>query len=165
MNANNRIHAINAVADRLPEAMKRTENDSTCLLSNINMQIKMDHLFPDPVSNGKHYLQLSTILFGKKRHPSMMSCTLKAEKQINAQFYRIYNKWKAGGMSNEQFYSQYQTIAAGMPAIYTRYFRKYLPKATPAPKPTTESSPAAEAPAEQPAAEPAAETTPQPETM
>lgn len=152
------IPALVCDTDRLPEAMKRTENDSTCVLSNINMQIKMDHVFPDPVSNGKHYLNLSTILYGKKRHPAMMSCSLKAEKQINAQYDRLYKRWHTGGISDLQFYNQYQTMVSGFPAIYTRAFRKYLPKAVPSPAPAvaepsaeTEVQPAA---AEEPAAQP-----------
>ena len=143
--------------DRLPEAMKRTENDSTAALANMAMQIKMEHVFPDPVSNGKHYLHLSTILFGKKRHPSMMSCSLKAEKQINAQYYRIYNLWKAEKMSDQQFFAQYQNIAAGFPAIYARTYRKYLQKPQPsAPAPQVAEqpvSPAAVAQSEMPVAE------------
>ena len=131
-------------ADRLPEAMKRTETDSTALLSNMAMQIKMDHVFPEPISNGKQYVHLRTILFGKKRYPSLMSCTLKAEKQINAQYDRLYTRWKTGKMTDEQFFAQYQAVAAGFPAIYTRAFRKYLAK--PAPQP-------AEQPAEQPVEE------------
>ena len=131
--------------DRLPEAMKRTETDSTALLSNMAMQIKMDHVFPDPVSNGKQYVQLHTILFGKKRYPSLMSCTLKAEKQINALYNKLYNRWKAGNMTNEQFFAQYQAVAAGFPAIYTRAFRKYLAKPAPAAQPVA-AEPAEDAP-------------------
>ena len=152
--------------DRLPEAMKRTETDSTCLLSNMAMQIKMDHVFPEPMSNGKQYVQLHTILFGKKRYPSLMSCTLKAEKQINAQYDKLYTRWKTGKMTVEQFFSQYQAVAAGFPAIYTRAFRKYLAKpapmaeAVPAPEPAPDvpanpdAEPAPDAPAN-PDAEPA----------
>lgn len=112
--------------DRLPAEMKRTAQDSTAVLSNQAMQIKMNYVFPTPYSNGRYYVNIGTVMNGQPKKPSLLSCCNKAEDQINKQFYSLYNKWQRGKMSDKQFYAQYESLLERFPAIYNRNFRKYL---------------------------------------
>jgi len=122
--------------NRLPAEVQRTDSDSTCVMSNLAMQIKREYIFTDPISNGKYYFRQSVIQKGiiergRRVAPSLMQCSMQAEDAINAQYNRIYQRWRAGRMTDVQFYTQYQRIVAGFPAIYQRNFKKYL---TPAAK-------------------------------
>lgn len=112
--------------DRLPAAVKRTEADSTCLMSNMAMQVKMDYVFPDPISNGRHYVRIGNIVRGQKKKPALKDCTMKAENTINKQFYSIYNRWTQGKMTDQQFYDAYERLVNTFPNVYVRNFRKFL---------------------------------------
>lgn len=140
------VPALVCDTDRLPMAVKHGENDSTCLMSNLSLQVKKDYVFPDPISNGKHYVHIGTITYGMKKKPSMLLCADKAEKVINSRYKKLSTQWHEGKISDESFFSQYEQLMNYLlPMVYTRYYKKYLPTPEPevaAAEQTTEEQPA-----------------------
>lgn len=112
--------------DILPSAAKRTADKQTCDFSDLNMRIKMQYLFPETVSNGKHYLHIGLVQKGDKQHPAMKKCATAAEKEIRAIYQPVYDAWQQGKITDREFYSQYRQIADKFFEIYTKHFEKYL---------------------------------------
>lgn len=114
--------------DVLPAAVKKSTKDGHCLISDINMQMKMDYLFPDKISNGKYYLHVNPIFKGVNNEVPMLTCARQAEDEINEEFSKLYQKWQSGKICRKSFYEQYEKMANGWVKIYQKHFAPYLNK-------------------------------------
>lgn len=95
-------------------------------MCDLSLQIKDQWVFPLRISNGKRYVNIQHILRGTDIAPSLLNCTQRVEKAIEASFSPLYQQWKNGQMSDEQFLRAYDEIAKEWLQTYRSSFAAYL---------------------------------------
>lgn len=112
-------------SDRLPEYVKSTGKNHS-LLCDIAMNIKMKNIFPDTLSNGKHYVRIDAVLKGINGRPSLLDCCKEAENDIVKSFDKYYSNWVSGKISDEKFYSKYVSDQGEWLKTYRKEFDTYI---------------------------------------
>lgn len=111
--------------DILPNYVKNSESSTHSEISDIAMNIKMNNVFPDKVSNGKYYIDVEAVIKGKDGKPSLISTCQEVEnKTINPEFDKILSKWIKGKINDDKFYSNYSEL---MEKVFIEYKSKFAP--------------------------------------
>jgi len=111
--------------DILPSYVKYSDSNTHSEISDMAMNIKMNNIFPDKVSNGKYYIDLQSVLKGKNGKPALLdTCKELENNTINPEFKYIFDKWSKEKMKDEKFYSKYSDL---MDRIFAEYKSKFAP--------------------------------------
>ena len=108
------------------DAHATSGNELHSEMCDLSLQIKDQWVFPLRISNGKRYVNIQHILRGTDIAPSLLNCTQRVEKAIEASFSPLYQQWKNGQMSDEQFLRAYDEIAKEWLQTYRSSFAAYL---------------------------------------
>ena len=94
--------------DVLPSYVKRQDKSGHSRISDYSNDIKYTYIFPEKVSNGKRYLHIDVVQKGTEGRSSLKECANVAETIINQSFYKIYQTWLEGKLSDDAFYEAYK---------------------------------------------------------
>ena len=109
-------------ADILPEYVKRFDDGGHSRISDYSTYIKMNYVFPDKVSNGKRYVHLDVVQKGTEGRPSLKTCAVTAEAEIDRSFGEIYDLWRNDNITDDDFYARY---VAQQPFYWQAYVTAY----------------------------------------
>jgi hypothetical protein len=108
------------------DAHATSGNELHSEMCDLSLQIKNKWVFPLHISNGSRYVSTQHILRGTATAPSLISCTQNVEKQIEEQFYPLYQQWTAGKINDQQFLQAYDEMAKKWLQSYRSSFAAYL---------------------------------------
>lgn len=110
----------------LPGYMKSSCMSANSLMCDLALSIKYSHVFRFELSNGKNYMDISSVFPSGEEKCSLLSCSISSDRRIRELFLPLYRKYLSGNISREQFLISYLRMSPTFLKIYEEEFKNFI---------------------------------------
>ena len=116
-----------SLEDHVPEALSGFPVSGPETFCGLSTRLKDTYVFPSGgVSNASMYVDLRYVLGGMPGTASTLSCCRRAEREIRAEFEKVYSRFAAGIITESEYLSLYDRISEKFFGMYSAAFSDYV---------------------------------------